>query len=220
MIWFNSSLFFLAVLVIWILSRLIRAVKYGKPDFSRELWVNFFFLFLCYLLYRTFEPFAFTLLKSQKMMNLVPIERSLQMIHNAWTYGNFFTKRQVIYLLVGNVAIFVPVGFMNAMLIEEMRRFPRMLAFGVLFSGSIEVMQLALAVRVFDVDDIILNVFGTLVGLVLFALLNLVEPLRGWFEKISLAARPNSKAYVILTGFAVLAAFLAVLFGQMMGWIT
>lgn len=78
--------------------------------------------------------------------------------------------------LVGNVALLVPVGFLVPFLYREMTsRKSLVLALGV--GLALEGAQVAIRRGVFDVDDIILNGFGVLIGYWLFTgLAKLMRP--------------------------------------------
>ena len=67
--------------------------------------------------------------------------------------------------LLGNIAMFVPVGALVAWILPRCR-VVLATAVGALFSVAIEVTQLSLG-RVGDVDDVILNTTGALIGAVL-----------------------------------------------------
>lgn len=73
--------------------------------------------------------------------------------------------------LFGNVLIFVPVGMLFPFVHERGRNIWILLANAFLFVAGIEIFQLFSAFGAFDVDDIILNCFGVLMGRVLFELL-------------------------------------------------
>lgn len=66
--------------------------------------------------------------------------------------------------LVGNVVMFVPLGFYAPYLLKSTRNFLRFL---VLMAGTIlaiELVQYATALGCLDVDDVILNMAGVLMG--------------------------------------------------------
>lgn len=72
------------------------------------------------------------------------------------------------YLLnvVGNIVVFIPMGFLLPLLGSKGRFLPTFLAsFGI--SLCIECVQLITKVGVFDVDDLILNTLGGIIGFVL-----------------------------------------------------
>jgi glycopeptide antibiotics resistance protein len=81
-------------------------------------------------------------------------------------------------ILVGNVLAFVPLGLLLPL---AFRRIPWLLVIpaGAALSAAIEIAQFALSTnlgygyRRADIDDVIVNVFGTVVGLSLFGVMNL-----------------------------------------------
>jgi glycopeptide antibiotics resistance protein len=75
----------------------------------------------------------------------------------------------VIQQLLGNVVMFVPLGFLLPLLSTRCRRFAVTAAVGLSVSAAIEIVQLALLLtltsrRSVDVDDVILNVTGACLG--------------------------------------------------------
>jgi glycopeptide antibiotics resistance protein len=116
--------------------------------------------------------------ESNVRVNLKPFATILQALRQG--PGTFaFT------ILVGNVLAFVPLGLLLPM---AFRRLPWLLVIpvGAALSGAIEVAQYALSTnlgygyRRADIDDVIVNVFGTVVGLTLYAALKLAASLVRW----------------------------------------
>lgn len=72
--------------------------------------------------------------------------------------------------LVGNVGAFVPLGVLVPMLSMSWRTWRRAIVLGIAASLAVEMTQLVLSLamgfpwRIADVDDVILNALGTLVG--------------------------------------------------------
>lgn len=77
--------------------------------------------------------------------------------------------------LVGNVVVFIPFGFLLPYVLKRGRNFLVMLFNAFLFVLSIEVFQLFSAFGAFDVDDILLNCLGAVIGYVIFLLNDLIE---------------------------------------------
>ena len=73
--------------------------------------------------------------------------------------------------LFGNVLIFVPFGMLLPMIHKASQNIMVLLANGFLFVLGIEVFQLFSAFGAFDVDDIMLNCLGVLIGGVLYHIL-------------------------------------------------
>ncbi|MCM3412683.1 VanZ family protein [Metabacillus litoralis] len=76
----------------------------------------------------------------------------------------------VIHNTVGNILIFVPLGFFLPLLIKKNINFFKASLFFIIVSFSIELLQYGLIVGQFDIDDIILNSIGGIVGLLIIRL--------------------------------------------------
>ena len=72
--------------------------------------------------------------------------------------------------LVGNIALLVPIGFLVPFVYRNMT-WKNSLALGVMAGLAIEVMQSVLRVGIFDIDDVILNALGVVIGYSAFAIL-------------------------------------------------
>ncbi len=70
--------------------------------------------------------------------------------------------------LVGNVVVFVPFGFLLPYVLKLGSNFFVMLLNAFLFVFGIEVFQLFSAFGAFDVDDILLNCVGAVIGYILY----------------------------------------------------
>jgi glycopeptide antibiotics resistance protein len=80
----------------------------------------------------------------------------------------------VMFLLLANIGMFVPVGFFSALLWRRARWWKSLLV-GFFLSCSIEGIQFFIG-RTTDIDDVILNTAGALGGFWLFWLLHAVVP--------------------------------------------
>ena len=80
----------------------------------------------------------------------------------------------VMFLVVANVVIFLPVGFFPALL-GRRPRWWKALATGLIASGTIETIQYFIG-RSADVDDVLLNTAGALLGFWLFWLARALCP--------------------------------------------
>lgn len=66
--------------------------------------------------------------------------------------------------LLGNVLLFIPAGFLFPRLFPKLRNFFLFFILCFLIMGFIELLQLFTLLGSFDVDDLILNLFGMLIG--------------------------------------------------------
>ncbi|MBS2968726.1 VanZ family protein [Metabacillus sp. KIGAM252] len=73
--------------------------------------------------------------------------------------------------LLGNLAGFIPFGLLMPVMVKKLRNIWFMLLLSFLFSLALEIIQLSLALGVFDVDDLLLNTAGGVFGYLLFSLL-------------------------------------------------
>ncbi|MDY0124742.1 MAG: VanZ family protein [Anaerolineaceae bacterium] len=195
---YDIQLLFRIILLVWVISRVYRAIKYGKPLLWRELLLWMLLLYVAFLLYNTFEPFTILLNRQHQRANFVPLQGIAKMIENASIFDDEVTKRIVFLNLAGNVLIFSPFGVAIPLLEKRLNRGWLVVLLGLAISLVIELAQTFLIARVFDVDDLILNAAGTLIGFLMYALLNLNKSVRAFFDQIREAARPNALRYALL----------------------
>lgn len=69
--------------------------------------------------------------------------------------------------LFGNIVLFMPIGFFLPMLHTSFRRILKLIFTTILLITAVELTQMLTRVGSFDIDDIILNTFGALLGLVI-----------------------------------------------------
>jgi glycopeptide antibiotics resistance protein len=87
--------------------------------------------------------------------------------------------------LVGNVLAFVPLGLLLPLAFRRIP-WPLVILAGAALSAAIELSQYALSTnlgygyRRADIDDVIVNVFGTVVGLTLYGLIQLTASFVRW----------------------------------------
>ena len=80
--------------------------------------------------------------------------------------------RHAVVNLVGNVVMFVPLGYLTPCIWGKMQAFWRHLLTMVLIIVAIEVLQLVTLLGSCDVDDLLLNLVGTTVGFVIWKILS------------------------------------------------
>ena len=100
--------------------------------------------------------------------NLIPFRE----IKRYLAYPEILGTYAVITNLAGNIIGFLPFGAILPVLKRSVRSFWKILLLSFEFSAVIEVTQLITKVGCFDVDDIILNTVGGVLGYILFAICN------------------------------------------------
>lgn len=87
--------------------------------------------------------------------------------HNTYTYlmgSQHFNLNIILYNTIGNILIFVPLGIFFSFLFSRFRTFSKVMMIGFTITVSIELLQFFLQLGQFDIDDILLNTIGALLG--------------------------------------------------------
>lgn len=135
----------------------------GKILFVLYIIFVFYFLLISEIYGRTGEM-------QEYHYNLV----LFQEIKRFWNYreqlGIFATATN----LLGNVLILLPFGFFMAMA-SKYRSFLSTLIYSFALSLTIELSQLFMKVGCFDVDDLLLNTIGGILGFITFLICNVIR---------------------------------------------
>ena len=128
-----------------------------------ETGVVVFLLFITAVLSQTILTFLYTgpvVTRTYSNLNLIPF-RVFQDNYYAITELNFWQPFIINFL--GNICIFVPIGFMVPLLWNRFNQFWKVALVGFLLSLFIETTQLFQA-RSSDIDDLWLNTVGSILG--------------------------------------------------------
>ncbi len=110
----------------------------------------------------------------------------------SWSTSNFtlfkemfryeFGTKLFFHNVIGNMLMFIPFGFLISYFLKLEKPY-LIIILSFITSVTIEVTQLLIG-RVFDIDDIILNVIGGFIGFLLFYILGKIEKhLPNWLKK-------------------------------------
>ncbi len=169
--------FVAAVLVAW------RALAQGLPAWQVAARVALA-LYLGWLIGATLFPIPVTghltraelgpterLLDRLNAPNVVPLRAIRETAALGWGWP-------AVRLLAGNVLVFLPFGVLLPAIWPRLGRPWRMLLAGLLLSTAVELSQLAVSLylgyryRMTDIDDVLLNTCGVLLGFAAFALVD------------------------------------------------
>lgn len=146
-------------------------MEYLKPEHKKwVVWVLrvMFGIYLGILIYLMFlsERYGRTEGMGTYRYNLIPFQEIKRyfMHREVLLFETFFIN------IYGNVLAFMPFGFLLPVISKKDRHFLSILLLSFCLTLTLETMQLVLQVGCFDVDDMILNVFGGVLGYVLFRL--------------------------------------------------
>lgn len=151
---------------------IIFKTKKLKVNWYHEIALLLFILFIIGLASQTIIPKfefginGFGIVKSGKHeTNLIPFKVVLE------TYNEVFVNGYINYFLInflGNIIMFMPIGFFIPLLWDLSNK--KVIVIGFCSSLFIEICQLFLT-RGTDIDDLILNTIGTILGLLLYRII-------------------------------------------------
>ena len=95
---------------------------------------------------------------------------------NLIPFQTFAADAHSLYILIGNLVMFLPFGFFAALLWRGMT-LGRAAAAGLALTAAIECWQLTVG-RAFDIDDLLLNTLGVMAGYLLWRLADRLLPRR------------------------------------------
>lgn len=144
-----------------------KTLKKETKHIIRTLGTVLFILYVLALIYFLFfseEYGRVAMEERQYRYNLTPFVE----IRRFWVYRRQLGFWAVFTNLFGNVAGFLPFGFMLPMIVKRMRNGLLIILSGFALSFTVEVIQLIAKVGCFDVDDMIMNTAGAALGYLLF----------------------------------------------------
>ena len=121
--------------------------------YKRNVWKSILYCLFCLYLAAVFSLVGIpnvTYFRPEVNLNLIPFVGMVEDLKNC----------------ILNVLLFLPLGFLLPLLWERFRRWIPCTAFGLGFSLAIELLQM-LTFRATDVNDLITNLAGTLLGYLL-----------------------------------------------------
>ncbi len=137
----------------------------------QKIGLVLFFLYILTLIYFLFFAEGYgrvSEVEREYRYNLIPFTE----IRRFWIYREQLGFFAVFTNIFGNVMGFIPFGFILPVIAGRTRNFIFITAAGFSLSLFVEVVQLITRVGSFDVDDLILNTLGALLGYLLFEICN------------------------------------------------
>ena len=166
----------IAISIAWVLVRFLVNKKENNFRWKRELQLMLVYICIVVVTRFTFFPFSKVDGRVQPLlfdaaimfpprMNLVPMVNLL----------NYEIFREMLINVVGNTAMFIPLGIVWPSVFKKLDTHKKVIAAGVGYSLCIEILQLLFYDRVTDVDDLILNSLGYLIGYGLYLLVKSIK---------------------------------------------
>ncbi|MBO4456828.1 MAG: VanZ family protein [Butyrivibrio sp.] len=155
------------ITICWIITRFIIAKIKGKVDFKREL--KLLLVYGCIVVISRFVYFPMALQDG----HLAPMVLDPQ-----WRYHCRYNLKPFLFLkqiypgykmnVYGNIAMFVPVGIVWPFCFKKLNNVFKVTLAGFFYTFCIELSQVPFYRRSSDIDDIILNTTGVLIGAIIY----------------------------------------------------
>ena len=155
----------------WFLFRGGVCLKRKHFAWKEEAWQLLFLINLLVIYRVTFHPFE--KLDGQVQPLVFQWETAWPFRVNWIPFVNLLdydSGRDLLLNLIGNTTMFIPTGIITPILYKKWSSFGRTFLMGFSISLVIELLQLPFAVRASDVDDLILNTAGCVLGYGIYAL--------------------------------------------------
>ncbi len=151
--------------VLFCVTRAICAVKTKRVDWKRELQLLLVYICLIVVARFTFFPFSKVDGMIQPLVfdatNAFPFRINWIPFVHLFDYPD---KRDILLNVIGNTAMFIPLGIVWPSVYKPLNTHKKVLAAGIGCSLCIEILQLPFYDRVTDIDDLLLNTLGFVVG--------------------------------------------------------
>lgn len=155
----------LAISVIWVVVRAVCWIKAKRFDIKRELQLLLVYICIVVVVRFTFCPFGKVDGKIQPLLfdstKIFPLWVNFKPFIYLFDYP---TMKEALLNLIGNAAMFIPLGIVWPAVFKKLNTHGKVIAAGVGVSLAIEILQLPFFDRATDIDDLILNSAGFLLG--------------------------------------------------------
>ena len=159
------SVMVLAISIAWMAVRATVCIRQRKVELRREALLLLVYICIIVVVRFTFCPFRKVAGEIQPLLfdpaqvwpfrvNLVPAVHLM----------DYPRRSEALLNLIGNTAMFLPLGIVWPGVFPKLDRHWKVLAAGAGFSLCIELMQLPFFDRVSDIDDLLLNTLGFAAG--------------------------------------------------------
>ena len=156
---------FIFISLVWLMIRGLCWLKNKRIDLKREGALLLVYICILVVVRFTFCPFGKA--DGRPLSLLFDKDRIFPLWVNLRPFIYLFdypTRRQALLNLIGNTAMFIPLGIVWPTVFKKLDSHKKVIAAGIGFSLCIEILQLPFYDRVSDIDDLILNSLGFVLG--------------------------------------------------------
>lgn len=135
-------------------------------SFSKILMNLIFILYILFLGYLTLFSHYYGRESFHRTLNLIPFKTILGFFNSSYK----LKPEIIITNIFGNIVAFIPMGLVLPIIFRLINRFKRIFYIVLLSTLTIEIFQYILGVGTTDIDDILLNTVGGMIGFGLYKL--------------------------------------------------
>lgn len=163
-------------MLVWILFWMIFSFSKKhrtKISFSTEIIFFLFYIYAIGVMSLTIFPLPFERFKTpnEDGINTTPVIKTLRGLSKIQSNQDTLSSEHIFQNIFGNIILFIPLGIFLPLLFHRCRSLKKVIIISSLCSLSIELTQLILRqfeiYRTVDIDDVILNTLGAILGFIL-----------------------------------------------------
>lgn len=152
--------------------------------FTKHLvWKNLFMLYILMVVNVTMFPLFIGTQRTVDVfasINLIPFKETISSFNDLLSlFSTIFAIRIFLINVLGNIILFMPLGFLLPIINQNFNNIKSIFKISLLSTISIESLQFITSLfggtRATDIDDIILNVLGGLLGFLIFVILSKIR---------------------------------------------
>ena len=171
---YTSMVVFISI--IWCLVRMVCAIKTKRANWTRE--IQLLLVYVCILVVARFTFFPFSKVNGEIQPLIFESSKAFLFRINWIPVVNLFDypeMRDILINVIGNTAMFIPLGIVWPSVYKGLDTHWKVISAGIGVSLCIEILQLPFYDRVSDIDDLLLNSLGFIIGYLLYLLAKLVS---------------------------------------------
>jgi glycopeptide antibiotics resistance protein len=157
---------------IWLYARWNRYKKQSRAfRHGQEVLVNGFFVYVLSVVYLTLFSHSVDMGIHPHTFNWIPLVEMKWLLY----------RPEVAWMnIAGNILMFIPLGVLLPMMFRGRLKMGWMVCIGLICSFAIECVQCWMGTRNADIDDVLLNTMGAVVGFVVYRTGRIIKEVQYW----------------------------------------
>ena len=171
---YTSMIIFISI--IWCLIRAAHAVKNKRINWVREL--QLLLVYICIIVVARFTFFPFGKINGEIQALVYDSRYAYPFRINIVPFVHMFdypTFGAMLINVIGNIIMFVPLGIVWPYAYKELDTPLKAISAGIGVTLCIEILQLPFYSRVSDVDDLLLNSIGFIIGYLIYLIARVIR---------------------------------------------